>query len=74
MLKADVIISEHVIRDASVKTALNPVRNLDEVITGYSAEVTFGPAIIELNRIGQLYDLIDTLTDLREIWISRSVS
>jgi hypothetical protein len=74
LLKADVIISQHSIRDASVKTALNPVKNLNDVTIGYSGELQIGPAIIEFDRLGQLIQLIDNLTNLQELWSAKSAS
>jgi hypothetical protein len=72
LLKADIIFQPHSIRDAAIKTALNPVKNLNEVIVGFSAELIVGPAVVEFDRIGQLDDLISDLQNLRGIWHTRN--
>jgi hypothetical protein len=68
MLKADVIFTSRSIRDAAIKTALNPVKNLNDVTTGFSGELVIGPAVIEFDRLGQVNTLIDCLTGLRDLW------
>jgi hypothetical protein len=71
LLKADIVFQPHSIRDAAIKTALNPVKNLNEVIVGFSAELIVGPAVVEFDRIGQLAILIDDLTHLQELWSAK---
>jgi hypothetical protein len=68
MLKADIVFTSHSIRDAAIKTTLNPVKNLNEVIVGFSGELQIGPAVVEFDRLGQLTTLIDDLTHLQELW------
>jgi hypothetical protein len=68
LLKADIVFQPHSIRDAAIKTALNPVKNLNEVIVGFSGELQIGPAVVEFDRLGQLCTLIDDLNELRDLW------
>ena len=68
MLKADIVFQPHSIRDAAIKTALNPIKNLNDIITGFSGELIIGPAVVEFDRIGQINTLIDCLTGLRDLW------
>jgi hypothetical protein len=74
MLKADIVFQAHSIRDAAIKTAIVPVKNLNEVTTGFTGELIIGPAVIEFDRIGQLTTLIDDLTHLQELWSAKSAS
>jgi hypothetical protein len=71
LLKADIVFQPHSIRDAAIKTALNPVKNLNEVTVGFSGELMIGPAVVEFDRIGQLTTLIDDLTHLQELWSAK---
>jgi hypothetical protein len=71
LLKADIVFQSHSIRDAAIKTALNPVKNLNEVTTGFSGELQIGPAVVEFDRLGQLTTLIDDLTHLQELWSAK---
>jgi hypothetical protein len=74
MLKADIIFQPHSIRDAAIKTALNPVKNLNDITTGFSGELIIGPAVVEFDQLGQLTQLIDNLTNLQELWSAKSAS
>jgi len=59
----DIVFDKKEINGASVTTALNPVTDLQGHLTGYDAELSIGPATIEIDDISALNDLIDGLND-----------
>jgi hypothetical protein len=63
-IKADVTITAHEIKAAEIKTTLNPVRRIDDTLVGYDAEIIIGPAIVEIESISQLDDIIDCLDQI----------
>jgi hypothetical protein len=68
MVKVDIIIEQHEIRDAQIKCRLNPVKRLDGEITGYDGEIKVGPLVIGLDELSQLDGIIEQLTDFRKVW------
>ena len=68
MVKVDIIITQHEVRDAEIKCTLNPVKRISGEIVGFEGEIKIGPLVIELDELSQLDGIIEQLTDFRKVW------
>ena len=68
MVKVDIIIEQQELRDVQIKCTLNPVKQMDDTLIYYDAEVKVGPMVIGIDEICQLDEIIEQLTDFRKMW------
>jgi hypothetical protein len=62
--KVDIIFTEQELKAVTVSLALNPVRNMNDELVNYDAEIIIGSAIIGIDEMGQLDAIITAVQDM----------
>jgi hypothetical protein len=62
--KVDLVFPAVELKAQVIKSELNPVKNLDDHTVGFDAEIEIGTAIVALDEISQLDDIITALQEI----------